>query len=111
MTIKKINFIDVYTYNIIFDKFANKKTLLVMFLLPILFMAVYSPNFFHSANAINSSNSVVDQSQSNSNTNDCNNNISVQSQTNINGKTTTTSKNTCGDNNSFSSSSSSSSDN
>jgi hypothetical protein len=119
MTIKKINFVDVSTYNIIFNKFANKKTLLVMFLLPILFMAVYSPNFFHPANAINSSNSVVDQSQSNSqsniqsnsNTNDCNNNVSVQSQTNINGKTTTTSKNTCGDNNSFSRSSSSSSDN
>jgi hypothetical protein len=112
MTIKRTNFIDISTNNILFNKFANKKTLLVIFLLPILFIAVYNPNFFHYANALNSSNSVIDQSQSNSqsnsNTNDCNNNLSIQSQTNINGKTTTTSKNSCGDNTSFSSTTTSS---
>ncbi len=60
MTIKKTNFIDISTNNIIFNKFANKKTLFVIFLLPILFIAVYNPNFFHSANALNSSNSVIE---------------------------------------------------
>lgn len=104
MTIKKTNFIDISTtYDIIFNKFANKKTLLIIFLLSVLFIVVNNPNFFFSANALNSSNRVIDQSQSNSNTIDCNNNIFVQSQTSINGKTTTTSKNTCGDNTSFSS--------
>lgn len=107
MTIEKINFIDMLKSNIILNILSNKKMLLSLFLLPILFIAVNSHNFY-SANALSSSNNVVDQSQSNSQSNSNNSNCTtVQSQTTVNGKTTTTSKNICGDNTSVSSSSSS----
>lgn len=115
MTIEKINFIDMLKSNIILNILSNKKMLLSLFLLPILFIAVNSHNFY-SANALSSSNNVVDQSQSNSQSNIQSNSQSnsnnsncttVQSQTTVNGKTTVTSKNICGDNTSVSSSSSS----
>jgi hypothetical protein len=118
MTMKKIYFINKSKHTIIFNKLDNKKFLLLILLLPVLFIAMNSQNFF-SVNAQNSLNNVIDQSQSNtqssvqsnsnSNNGNCNNNISVQSQTTVNGKTTTTNKNICGDNASVSPSSSSSS--
>jgi hypothetical protein len=115
---KKIYFINKSKHTIIFNKLDNKKFLLLILLLPVLFIAINSQNFF-SVNAQNSLNNVIDQSQSNtqssvqsnsnSNNGNCNNNISVQSQTTVNGKTTTTNKNICGDNTSVSSSTSSNS--
>jgi hypothetical protein len=118
MTMKKIYFINKSKHTIIFNKLDNKKFLLLILLLPVLFIAINSQNFF-SVNAQNSLNNVIDQSQSNtqssvqsnsnSNNGNCNNNISVQSQTTVNGKTTTTNKNICGDNASVSTSRSSSS--
>ena len=66
MTIEKTNNINILKFSIITNKVANKKKLLIVFLLPILFIAVNNPNFYP-ANALNSSNNVVDQSQSNSN--------------------------------------------
>src|SRR3978361_1817183 len=102
MTMKKIYFINKSKHTIIFNKLDNKKFLLLILLLPVLFIAINSQNFF-SVNAENSLNNVIDQSQSNtqssvqsnsnSNNGNCNNNISVQSQTTVNGKTTTTNKN------------------
>ena len=115
MTMKKIYFINKSKHTIIFNKLDNKKFLLLILLLPVLFIAINSQNFF-SVNAQNSLNNVIDQSQSNtqssvqsnsnSNNGNCNNNISVQSQTTVNGKTTTTNKNICGDNTSVSNSNS-----
>jgi hypothetical protein len=118
MTMKKIYLISKSRHNTIFNKLDNKKYLLLILLLPVLFIAINSQNFF-SVNAQSSLNNVIEQSQSNtqssmqsnsnSNNGNCNNNISVQSQTTVNGKTTTTNKNTCGDNNSVSTSTSSNS--
>ncbi len=118
MTMKKIYFISKSKHTIIFNKLDNKKLLLLILLLPVLFIAINSQNFF-SVNAQSSLNNVIEQSQSNtqsstqsnsnSNNGNCNNNISVQSQATVNGKTTTTNKNICGDNTSVSSSSSSTS--
>jgi hypothetical protein len=117
MTIKKIYLISKSKHNTIFNKLDNKKYLLLVLLLPVLFIAINSQDFF-SVNAQSSLNNVIEQSQSNtqssvqsnsnSNNGNCNNNISVQSQTTVNGKTTTTNKNICGDNASVSTSSSSS---
>jgi hypothetical protein len=113
MTMKKIYLISKSRHNTIFNKLDNKKYLLLILLLPVLFIAINSQNFF-SVNAQSSLNNVIEQSQSNtqssvqsnsnSNNGNCNNNISVQSQTTVNGKTTTNNKNICGDNTSVSSS-------
>ena len=118
MTMKKIYLISTSQHNTIFNKLDNKKYLLLVLLLPVLFIAINSQDFF-SVNAQSSLNNVIEQSQSNtqssvqsnsnSNNGNCNNNISVQSQTTVNGKTTTTNKNTCGDNNSVSTSTNSNS--
>ena len=118
MTMKKIYFISKSKHNTIFNKLDNKKYLLLILLLPVLFIAINSQNFF-SVNAQSSLNNVIEQSQSNtqssmqsnsnSNNGNCNNNISVQSQTTVNGKTTTNNKNICGDNTSVSTSTSSNS--
>jgi hypothetical protein len=118
MTMKKIYLITKSKHNTIFNKLDNKKYLLFILLLPVLFIALNSQDFF-SVNAQSSLNNVIEQSQSNtqssiqsnsnSNNGNCNNNISVQSQTTVNGKTITTNKNTCGDNNSVSTSTSSNS--
>jgi hypothetical protein len=117
MTMKKIYFISKSKHTIIFNKLVNKKYLLLILLLPVLFIAINNQNF-SSVNAQSSLNNVIEQSQSNtqssvqsnsnSNNGNCNNNISLQSQTTVNGKTTTTNKNICGDNTSVSTSSSSS---
>jgi hypothetical protein len=118
MTMKKIYFISKSKHNTILYKLDNKKYLLLILLLPVLFIALNSQNFF-SVNAQSSLNNVIEQSQSNtqssmqsnsnSNNGNCNNNISVQSQTTVNGKTTTTNKNICGDNTSVSTSTNSNS--
>ncbi len=106
MTIEKINFIDVLKSNIILNILSNKKMLLSIFLLPIFLFIAVNSHYFYSANALSSSNNVVDQSQSNSQSNSNNSNCTtVQSQSTVNGKTTSTSKNICGDNTSVSSSS------
>ena len=85
MTIEKINFIDMLKSNIILNMLSNKKMLLSVFLLPILFIAVNS-HYFYSANALSSSNNVVDQSQSfsinfiNSQSNSNNSNCTTRSE-------------------------------
>ncbi len=114
MTIEKINFIDALKSNIILNILSNKKVLLSVFLLPVFLFIAVNSYYFYSANALSSSNNVVDQSQStsqsnvqsNSQSNSNNSNCTtVQSQSTVNGKTTATSKNICGDNTSVSSSS------
>lgn len=115
MTIEKINFIDVLKSNIVLNILSNKKLLLFIFLLPVFLFIAVNSHYFYSANALSSSNNVVDQSQStsqsnvqsNSQSNSNNSNCTtVQSQSTVNGKTSATSKNICGDNTSVSSSSS-----